>query len=249
MVFWIILPITLSAVSLIGSWTVYGLALQHNHVCSLSNWEYRNSCQANESGTCCTIRNVPTISSSGSCAPENSLFSATINAGSFLFLVFCIFHHAHILDRNSVHGFLSKAALAFGCVASFGAFIAGNCNPVEVALLHYLGAAVSFVCICFYCTLLTALTSKCILSGLENFLYPARIVSTCIQVTVTVIYCIFFAQTDSYYKHMSAVFEWMLSVNLELFELSFFAEFYYFSSSMLSTLLSRRDEEKPLILS
>lgn len=43
-------------------------------------------------------------------------------------LVFCIFHHAHILDRNIGQSLLSKIALVFGCVASCGAFVAGNCN-------------------------------------------------------------------------------------------------------------------------
>ncbi|KAG9335621.1 hypothetical protein JZ751_004386 [Albula glossodonta] len=101
-------------------------------------------------------------------------------------LVFCIFHHAHIMDRNSCQSILSKAALGFGCVASVGAFMAGNCNPGYLMLLHYLGAAVSFVCLCFYCLLLTVLTNKCSLTGFENILYPIRVVSTLIQITVTI---------------------------------------------------------------
>lgn len=48
--------------------------------------------------------------------------------------------------------------------------------------------------------------------------------------------------------HLSAVFEWILSVNLELFELSFVVEFSHFSSSMLSVLLEKKDDEKSLIL-
>ncbi|KAG9275243.1 transmembrane protein 150A [Astyanax mexicanus] len=246
---WIILPITLSAVSFIGCWVVYGLAVSFNHVCPLSNWEYKNSCLTNETEFCCTDNNVPTISTSGTYFPENSLFSATINAGSFLFLIFCIFHHAHIVDRSIANSLLSKFAMVFGCIAAIGAFVAGNCNPAELVLLHYLGAALSFVCICFYTVLLTSLTSRCGLTGMESFLYPLRIVSTSIQVVVTILYCIFFVQTSYYFKHLSAVFEWTLSANLELFELSYAVEFYCFSSAMLSVLLERRGEEKPLILS
>ncbi|XP_076142294.1 transmembrane protein 150A [Alosa pseudoharengus] len=248
MVFWIIIPIALSAVSFFGSWSVYALALGNGHVCSLSNWDYRNSCQTNDSGHCCTTFKAPTISSSGTMFPENSLFSATINAGAFLFLVFCIFHHAHILDRNIGQSLLSKIALVFGCVASAGAFVAGNCNPAELVLLHYLGAAVSFVCLCFYSLLLTWLTSRCLLTGLERYLYPARVISTSIQILVTILYCIFFVQTDYFYRHISAIFEWTLSVNMEMYELSFGVEFFFFSSSMLSSLLEKRDEQKPLIL-
>ncbi|KAJ8402811.1 hypothetical protein AAFF_G00364830 [Aldrovandia affinis] len=245
---WVILPIALSAISFIGSWAVYALALSHKHVCSLNNWEYRNSCTFNMSEACCEHSHVPTISTSGTNAPENSLFTATINAGSFLFLVFCIFHHAHIMNRNISQSILSKAALAFGCVASIGAFMAGNCNPGYLKLLHYLGAALSFVCLCFYCLLLTVLTSKCSLTSLAHILYPARAVSTSIQAIVTICYCILFAQKDYFYMHLSAIFEWILSVNLELFELSFVVEFWHFSSSMLSVLLEKKDEEKSLIL-
>lgn len=61
--------------------------------------------------------------------------------------------------------------------------------------------------------------------------------------------CIFFSQKDFYYRHISAIFEWTLSVNLELFELSYAVEFYFFSSAMLSVLLSNRDEENTIILS
>ncbi|KAK1791583.1 hypothetical protein P4O66_013585, partial [Electrophorus voltai] len=242
----------------------YGLALHYDHVCPLSNWEYRNSCLPNETGICCTHENVPTISTSGSYFPENSLFSATINAGSFLckkipvtlypsfffvVLVFCIFHHAHVLDRSSMHSLLSKFAVVFGSVTAIGAFVAANCNPTELELLHNLGAALSFVCVCIYTALLTSLTSRCALTGLEHFLYPLRIISSSIQVIMTILYCIFFVQKEDYYKHISAIFEWTLTMNLELFELSFALEFYSFSSSMLSVLLAVRDEDKPLILS
>ncbi|KAB5581816.1 hypothetical protein PHYPO_G00179980 [Pangasianodon hypophthalmus] len=249
MAFWIILPISLSAVSFIGCWTVYGLALRFHHVCSLSNWEYSNSCLTNETGSCCTGHNIPTISGSGTNFPENSLFSATINGASFLFVVFSIFHHAHIVKKCSVHSLLSKCAMVFGCIAGVGAFVAGNCNPAELMFLHNLGAALSFVCICFYTVLLTFLTSRCMLTGLERALYPIRIVFSSIQVILTILYCIFFSQKEFYYRHISAIFEWTLSMNLELFELSYAVEFYFFSSAMLSVLLSNRDEESTIILS
>uniref|UniRef100_A0A667XL84 CWH43-like N-terminal domain-containing protein n=2 Tax=Myripristis murdjan TaxID=586833 RepID=A0A667XL84_9TELE len=178
----------------------------------------------------------------------NSLFTATISAGSFLFLVFSFLHHAHILERNATHSMLSRFALVFGVVAAMGAFAAGNCNPRYLSLLHYLGAAISFMCICFYTTLLTALTGKCVLTGFEKFLYPLRIISTVVQAIVTICYTILFAQEEYWYIHLSAVFEWTLSVNLELFELSYAVEFFFFSSAMISNLLSKQEEEKPLML-
>ncbi|XP_034008108.1 transmembrane protein 150A [Trematomus bernacchii] len=246
MVFWIIFPISLSLVSFIGTWIVYGLALANTHVCSLSDWGSDNYCKANHTTGCCL---VPTISSSGTKSPENSLFTATINAGSFLFLLFCIFHHAHIMERHRCHSMLSKFALVFGVVAALGAFTAGNCNPGDLALPHYFGAAISFMCICFYTVLLTSLTGKCVLTGYERSLYPLRIVSTVVQTIVTICYTVLFAQDQYFYVHLSAIFEWMLSVNLELFELSFAVEFCFFSSFMISNLLTKREEEKPLIIS
>ncbi|XP_073338737.1 transmembrane protein 150A [Pagrus major] len=245
MLLWIIFPISLSLVSFIGTWAVYGLAFSNGHVCSLSDWGPDNYCRGNQSIGCCK---VPTISSSGTLLPESSLFTATINAGSFLFLLFCMFHHAHIMERHACHSMLSKFALVFGVVAAIGAFAAGNCNPGHLSLLHYLGAAISFMCICFYTVLLTALTGKCVLTGYEKVLYPLRILSTVNQTIVTICYTVLFAQDNYFYRHLSAVFEWILSVNLELFELSYAVEFCFFSSFMISNLLSKRDEEKPLMM-
>ncbi|KAF6731425.1 Transmembrane protein 150A [Oryzias melastigma] len=242
---WVFFPIILSLVSFTGTWIVYGLAFSNNHVCSLSDWSGDYYCRGNSSNACCY---APTISASGMSSPENSLFTATINAGSFLFFLFCIFHHAHLMERHACYSLLSKTALVFGVISSLGLFAAGNCNLDYLPLLHYLGAAVSFTCICFYTILLTALTKKCVLTGYEKVLYPLRVVSTVVQIIVTICYTVLFPQEEYFYKHISAIFEWMLSVNLELFELSYITEFFFFSSFMISNLLGRREEEKPLIL-
>lgn len=246
MVLWIFFPIILALVSFVGTWAVYGIAFANGHVCSLSDWSGENFCRENHSSFNCCF--APTISSSGTGTPENSLFTATINAGSFLFLLFCLFHHAHIMEKHSHHSILSRAALVFGVVAAMGSFAAGNCNPGYLTFLHYLGAAVSFLCICFYTVLLTALTGKCLLTGYEKFLYPLRITLTVTQSIATLCYTILFSQDEYQYLHLSAVFEWMLSVNLELFELSYAVEFLFFSSFMISNLLGEREEEKPLIM-
>nr|XP_020503766.1 transmembrane protein 150A-like [Labrus bergylta] len=245
MVLWIIFPILLSLVSCIGTWSVYGIALANYHVCSLSDWGDDNYCKGNQTTGCCF---VPTISSSGINAPENSLFTATINAGAFMFLLFCMFHHAHVMEKHACHVMQSRIALVFGVVASMGAFAAGNCNPGYLALLHYFGAAVSFMCICFYTVLLTSLTRKCVLTGYEKILHPLRTFSTVVQAIVTICYTVLFTQDQYLYVHLAAVFEWMLSVNLELFELSYAVEFCFFSSYMITNLLSEREEEKPLMM-
>uniref|UniRef100_A0A8C6KQD7 CWH43-like N-terminal domain-containing protein n=1 Tax=Nothobranchius furzeri TaxID=105023 RepID=A0A8C6KQD7_NOTFU len=106
-----------------------------------------------------------------------------------LILLFCIFHHAHVLEKQTCHSMLSKFALAFGVVSAFGSFAAGNCNAGTLTLLHFLGAGVSFVCVSFYAVLLTELTRKCDLTGHEKVLYPLRFISTVIQIFAT-IFCI-----------------------------------------------------------
>lgn len=246
MVLWIFFPISLAFISFVGTWTVYGIAYSNNHVCSLGDWSGENFCNGNQTFNCCL---VPTISSSGTYAPENSLFTATINAGSFLFFLFCIFHHAHVTEKHASCSMISRFAALFGVVAALGAFVAGNCNPHYLALLHYMGAALSFICICFYTILLTAITRKCKLSGSEKFLFPYRFIASVIQAIVTICYTILFAQDEYLYQHMSAIFEWMLSVNLQLLELSYSIEFYYFSSYMIANLLGKREEQKPLMMS
>ncbi|XP_057705128.1 transmembrane protein 150A isoform X2 [Corythoichthys intestinalis] len=242
---WIFFPVVLSLTSFIGTWTVYGLAYSNQHVCSLTDWSGENFCTINHTTNCCYI---PTISTSGTNAPENSLFTATLNACSFLFFLFCIFHHAHIMEKNVIQAGLSRLALAFGVVASLGSFAAGNCNPGYLTLWHHAAAGVSFTCICFYTFLLSVLTARCQLTGYENVLYPLRMASTVTQIILTLCYTFCFVHHDYYYWHLSAVFEWTLSGNLQLFELSFIVEFSFFSSYMLSNLFNRRDEEGPLVL-
>lgn len=51
---------------------------------------------------------------------------------SLAVLLFCIFHHAHILEKHTCHSMLSRFALASGVVAAVGAFVAGNCNVSTV---------------------------------------------------------------------------------------------------------------------
>lgn len=59
-------------------------------------------------------------------------------------------------------------------------------QPGDLPVLHHLGAAVSFLCICFYTTILTALTRLCTLSGYERILLPLRVASTVLQIIVTI---------------------------------------------------------------
>lgn len=59
---------------------------------------------------------------------------------------------------------------------------------------------------------------------------------------------VLFVQADYIYLLLSAVFEWMLSVNLQLFQLSFAVEFCFFSSFMMANIFGTQEDEKPLML-
>ncbi|XP_059972861.1 transmembrane protein 150A isoform X3 [Mesoplodon densirostris] len=72
---WILLPVSLSAFSITGLWTVYAMAVMNHHVCPVENWllsvlparSYNESCSPDptEQGgpkTCCTLDDVPLIS-------------------------------------------------------------------------------------------------------------------------------------------------------------------------------------------
>ncbi len=62
---------------------------------------------------------------------------------SSLVLLFCTFHHAHIMEKHSCQSLLSKFALVFGVVAAVGSFTAGNCNvstapPAECVWIRFI---------------------------------------------------------------------------------------------------------------
>lgn len=63
---WILLPVSLSAFSITGLWTVYAMAVKNHHACPVENWSYNESCYpdpAEQGGpkTCCTLDDVPLI--------------------------------------------------------------------------------------------------------------------------------------------------------------------------------------------
>uniref|UniRef100_A0A8C5CMV7 Zgc:154058 n=1 Tax=Gadus morhua TaxID=8049 RepID=A0A8C5CMV7_GADMO len=69
---WVILPVSLPALTITGIWVVYAMALYNQHVCPVENWLYNQSCEEElyvQRGPtlCCTLDNVPLISD-GDCA-------------------------------------------------------------------------------------------------------------------------------------------------------------------------------------
>ncbi|XP_048419563.1 transmembrane protein 150A isoform X2 [Stegostoma tigrinum] len=246
---WLLLPLLTSVVSIAGTWTVYGLALANGHVCPLYNWMYNHSCSPDASVRCCSIQNMPFVSTSGMNLPENSLYSAVLNAVSVLFALVCIFRHAQIVERKVDEALLSKAAMIIGFFGSIGGFIAGNCNPSVLMVLHYFGATLCFVSGCIYTILQTALTFRLHLTGKECFLAPLRALLAIFQVVFSICYLAFFVHPDTKKQHIGAICEWILATNFYIFIMSFSFEFYYITSTVLYALISRPDDEKIAILS
>uniref|UniRef100_A0A8C2QX13 Transmembrane protein 150A n=1 Tax=Capra hircus TaxID=9925 RepID=A0A8C2QX13_CAPHI len=86
---WILLPVSLSAFSITGLWTVYAMAVMNHHVCPVENWSYNESCSPDPTKqggpkTCCTLDDIPLISKCGSYPPESCLFSLIGNLGAFM---------------------------------------------------------------------------------------------------------------------------------------------------------------------
>ncbi|XP_078055800.1 transmembrane protein 150A [Mustelus asterias] len=246
---WLLLPLLVSAVSIAGTWTVYGLALANGHVCPLYNWVYNRSCSADASVRCCAIQNMPFVSTSGMNLPESSLYSAVLNAVSVLFALVCIFRHAQIVDRKVDEVLLSKAAMIIGFFGSAGGFIAGNCNPSALMVLHYFGASLCFVSGCIYCVLQTALTFRLHITGKEFLLAPIRAVLTILQVVISISYLAFFVNPDLKKQHIGAICEWTLATNFYVFIMLFAFEFYHITTSALHSLIGTPDDEKVAILS
>ncbi|XP_032868429.1 transmembrane protein 150A-like [Amblyraja radiata] len=246
---WLFLPLLNSILSIAGTWTVYGLARANDHVCPLSNWVYNRTCSVQVLVKCCAIENMPFVSTSGMNLPENSLYSAVLNSVSVLFAAVCIFRHAQILDRKVDDATLSKGAMIVGFFGSAGGFIAGNCNPSVLMVLHYFGATLCFVSGCIYCIIQTALTFRVPITGKECLLVPLRGLLTSLQVVVSISYLIFFVHPDLTKQHIGVICEWILATNFYVFIMSFTFEFYYITTSVLHVLISRPDDEKIAILS
>ncbi|NP_001279565.1 uncharacterized protein LOC103182485 [Callorhinchus milii] len=246
---WVLLPLLTGIVSIAGTWTVYGIALAHGHVCPLTNWEYNYTCPINTTTKCCTEKNMPYVSTSGVRFPENSLYSAVLNAVAFLFVVLCVFRHAQIVEQKGDEMVLSKVALIMGCFASVGGFLAGNCNLFAAQGIHYFGASLCFVAACFYAVLQTVLTYKVRVTGKECFLAPLRTVLVIIEVLFSIIFVAFIIHPVLNYRHVGAIAEWVVCTNFHIFVMTLAFEFFSITSSVLHTLINKPEDEKVAILS
>ncbi|CAB1434070.1 unnamed protein product, partial [Pleuronectes platessa] len=127
---WMLLPVSLPALTITGIWVVYAMALYNQHVCPVDNWLYNQSCEEElylQSGPtlCCTLDNVPLISKCGTLPPESCFFSLICSTGSFMVMVIVLLRYAHVIEKHQ-NCVLNTAGLSTGWICAAGLIMVGN---------------------------------------------------------------------------------------------------------------------------
>nr|XP_033796215.1 transmembrane protein 150A-like isoform X2 [Geotrypetes seraphini] len=135
---WAILPIVLPVFSIPGMWIVYAMALSNNHICSVTNWAYNQSCELEGPSSCCTTDHVPLVSKCGSLPPESCFFSLICTLGSFLVVLVCLLRYAHVIECCGP-SLLNTITLVIGWICAAGLTMLGNFQhavPVSAVAAH-----------------------------------------------------------------------------------------------------------------
>ncbi|XP_059421528.1 transmembrane protein 150A-like [Carassius carassius] len=161
---WMILPVSLPALTITGIWVVYAMALYNQHVCPVDNWMYNQSCDVDlpmQRGPtmCCTLDNVPLISKCGTLPPESCFFSLICSTGSFMVMVIVLLHYAHVIEKHQ-NCVLNTASLSTGWICAAGLIMVGNFQVDNAKVLHYVGAGVAFPTSMLFVCLQSALTYR-----------------------------------------------------------------------------------------
>ncbi|XP_036038294.1 transmembrane protein 150A isoform X2 [Onychomys torridus] len=232
---WILLPVSLSAFSITGIWTVYAMAVMNRHVCPVENWSYNESCSpdpAEQGGpkTCCTLDDVPLISKCGTYPPESCLFSLIGNMGAFMVALICLLRYGQLLEQSR-HSWINTTALITGCTNAAGLVVVGNFQVDHAKSLHYIGAGVAFPagllfvclqCVLFYHGATTTLD-----------LAMAHLRSVLAIIAFITLLLIFFLHESSQLQHGAALCEWVFVLDILIFYGTFSYEFGAISSDTL----------------
>ncbi|XP_052029874.1 transmembrane protein 150A [Apodemus sylvaticus] len=234
---WILLPVSLSAFSITGIWTVYAMAVMNRHVCPVENWSYNESCSpdpAEQGGpkTCCTLDDVPLISKCGTYPPESCLFSLIGNMGAFMVALICFLRYGQLLEQNR-HSWINTTALITGCTNAAGLVVVGNFQVDHAKSLHYIGAAVAFpaglLFVCLHCVLFYHGATTRLDMAMAYF----RTVLAIIALITLVLSGVFFFHESSQLQHGTALCEWAFVLDILIFYGTFSYEFGAVSSHTL----------------
>ncbi|KAF7474675.1 transmembrane protein 150A isoform X1 [Marmota monax] len=234
---WILLPVSLSAFSITGIWTVYAMAVMNRHVCPVENWSYNESCSpdpAEQGGpkTCCTLDDVPLISKCGTYPPESCLFSLIGNVGAFMVALICLLRYGQLLEQSR-HSWVNTTALITGCTNAAGLVVVGNFQVDHAKPLHYVGAGVAFpaglLFVCLHC----ALSYHGATTPLDLVVAYLRSVLAAIAFVTLVLSGVFFVHESSQLQHGAALCEWVFVIDILIFYGTFSYEFGAVSSDTL----------------
>ncbi|XP_051010686.1 transmembrane protein 150A isoform X2 [Acomys russatus] len=229
---WILLPVSLSAFSITGIWTVYAMAVMNRHVCPVENWSYNESCSpdpAEQGGpkTCCTLADVPLISKCGTYPPESCLFSLIGNMGAFMVALICLLRYGQLLEQSR-HSWINTTALITGCTNAAGLVVVDHAKP-----LHYIGTGVAFLAgllfMCLHCFLFYHGAT----TPLDLAMAHLRSVLAVVAFVTMVLTGVFFLHESSQLQHGAALCEWVFVLDVLIFYGTFSYEFGAISSDTL----------------
>ncbi|XP_050982072.1 transmembrane protein 150A-like isoform X1 [Labeo rohita] len=237
---WMILPVSLPALTITGIWVVYAMALYNQHVCPVDNWMYNQSCEVDlpmQRGPtmCCTLDNVPLISKCGTLPPESCFFSLICSTGSFMVMVIVLLRYAHVIEKHQ-NCVLNTASLSTGWICAAGLIMVGNFQVDNAKVLHYVGAGVAFPTSMLFVCLQSALTYRLAKTQGEYNMGHLRLFMTLLAFVALVLSGVFFVQESFVLQHASAIFEWVFCVIIMLFYGTFAFEFTGISSDTMMVL-------------
>ncbi|KAL6487326.1 hypothetical protein MHYP_G00039520 [Metynnis hypsauchen] len=255
---WMILPVSLPALTITGIWVVYAMALYNQHVCPVDN---------------CKCGTLP---------PESCFFSLICSTGSFMsqkimmadgqqqhvahspatpfvcyllrkrvqlwemrihtcaqvhtaVMVIVLLRYAHVIEKHQ-NCVLNTASLSTGWICSAGLIMVGNFQVDNAKVLHYVGAGVAFPTSMLFVCLQSALTYRLAKTQGEYNLGHLRLIMTLLAFVALVLSGVFFVQESFVLQHASAIFEWVFCVIIMLFYGTFAFEFAGISSNTMMVL-------------
>ncbi|XP_058907627.1 transmembrane protein 150A isoform X2 [Kogia breviceps] len=234
---WILLPVSLSAFSITGLWTVYAMAVMNHHVCPVENWSYNESCSPDptEQGgpkTCCTLDDVPLISKCGTYPPESCLFSLIGNVGAFMVALICLLRYGQLLEQSR-HSWVNTTTLITGCTNAAGLVVVGNFQVDHAKSLHYVGTGVAFTAGLLFVCLHCALSYHGATAPQDLAVAYLRIVLAAIAFVSLILSGVFFIHESSQLQHGAALCEWVFVIDILIFYGTFSYEFGAVSSETL----------------
>ncbi|XP_057599087.1 transmembrane protein 150A isoform X1 [Hippopotamus amphibius kiboko] len=250
---WILLPVSLSAFSITGLWTVYAMAVMNHHVCPVENWSYNESCSPDptEQGgpkTCCTLDDIPLIrkaqealASQGpphqGLRPPGPLLFRSLKAQGRLpqshpVALICLLRYGQLLEQSR-HSWVNTTTLITGCTNAAGLVVVGNFQVDHAKSLHYVGTGVAFsaglLFVCLHC----ALSYHGATGPQDLAVAYLRIVLAAIAFVSLIFSGVFFIHESSQLQHGAALCEWVFVIDILIFYGTFSYEFGAVSSETL----------------